>query len=100
MVERCAGSRCVARRTAGTRNDGWGLKCTNSALKALELRDDPPQASELRVWAIDVLDRTRSGATREPRTLPLTVLAWEGPQARAYLVRMRRAGLQPERDHR
>ena len=37
--------------------------------------------------------------TREP-DLPLTVLAWEGPQARAYLVRMRRAGLQPERDHR
>ncbi len=31
------------------------------------------------------------------RQLPLTVLAWEGPQARAYLVRMRRAGLQPER---
>ncbi len=25
--------------------------------------------------------------------LPLTVLAWEGPQARAYLTRMRRAGL-------
>lgn len=31
------------------------------------------------------------------RELPLTVLAWEGPQARAYLVRMRRAGLRPER---
>ena len=31
------------------------------------------------------------------RTLPMTVLAWEGPQARAYLVRMRRAGLAPER---
>jgi SAM-dependent methyltransferase len=31
------------------------------------------------------------------RTIPLTVLAWEGPQARAYLVRLRRAGLQPER---
>lgn len=31
------------------------------------------------------------------RTLPLTVLAWEGPQARAYLVRMRRAGLRAER---
>jgi len=30
-------------------------------------------------------------------TLPLTVLAWEGPQARAYLVRMRMAGLRPER---
>ena len=29
--------------------------------------------------------------------LPLTVLAWEGPQARAYLVQMRRAGLRPER---
>ena len=37
-------------------HDGWGLKCTNSALKALELRDNPPRASELRVWAIDVLD--------------------------------------------
>ena len=23
----------------GSRNDGWGLKCTNSALKALELRE-------------------------------------------------------------
>jgi hypothetical protein len=31
------------------------------------------------------------------RTLPLTVLAWEGPLARAYLVRMARAGLRPER---
>jgi SAM-dependent methyltransferase len=31
------------------------------------------------------------------RTLPLTVLAWEGPQARAYLVRMQRAGLRPQR---
>lgn len=31
------------------------------------------------------------------RVLPLTVLAWEGPQARAYLVRLRRAGLRPER---
>jgi SAM-dependent methyltransferase len=30
------------------------------------------------------------------RTIPVTVLAWEGPQARAYLVRMRRAGLAPE----
>jgi len=49
----------------GARNDGWGLKCTNSALKALELHDDPPHASELRVWAIDVLDRMR--AAEEPR---------------------------------
>jgi SAM-dependent methyltransferase len=31
------------------------------------------------------------------RTLPITVLAWEGPQARAYLVRLRRSGLRPQR---
>src|SRR6478735_8660732 len=31
------------------------------------------------------------------RTIPVTVLAWEGPQARAYLARMARAGLRPER---
>ena len=31
------------------------------------------------------------------RTLPVTLLAWEGPQARAYLARMKRAGLRPER---
>jgi len=30
-------------------------------------------------------------------TIPVTVLAWEGPQARAYLVRMSRAGLRPQR---
>jgi hypothetical protein len=43
----------------GSRNDGWGLKCTNSALKALELREQAPYASELRIWAMDVLDRIR-----------------------------------------
>lgn len=31
------------------------------------------------------------------RTVPVTLLAWEGPQARAYLVRMSRAGLRPQR---
>ena len=31
------------------------------------------------------------------RQIPLTVLAWEGPQARAYLARMKRAGMSPER---
>lgn len=49
----------------GARNDGWGLKCTNSALKALELNEHPPHASDLRVWAIDVLDRMRDA--EEPR---------------------------------
>jgi len=47
----------------GSRNDGWGLKCTNSALKALELREQIPYASELRVWAMDVLDRVRDTGT-------------------------------------
>ncbi len=31
------------------------------------------------------------------KSLPLIVLAWEGPQVRAYLSRMRLAGLKPER---
>ncbi len=31
------------------------------------------------------------------RVVPVTLLAWEGPQARAYLARMKRAGLRPER---
>jgi len=44
-------------RVDGACDDGWGLKCTNSALKALELQEHLPHASELRVWAIDVLDR-------------------------------------------
>jgi len=43
----------------GSRNDGWGLKCTNSALKALELREQAPYVSDLRAWAIEVLDRMR-----------------------------------------
>ena len=31
------------------------------------------------------------------RVLPITVLAWEGPQARAYLARLARDELRPER---
>jgi Methionyl-tRNA formyltransferase len=31
------------------------------------------------------------------RVLPITLLAWEGPQARAYLARMKRDELRPER---
>jgi hypothetical protein len=37
-------------------NDGWGLKCANSALKALDLRPDMPGASDRRIRAIEVLD--------------------------------------------
>ncbi len=42
---------------------GWGLKCANSALKALELRDELPEAASLRAWALAVLDH-RTGTDR------------------------------------
>lgn len=41
----------------GEINDGWALKCVNSALKALVLRDDLPGSPGLRAWALEVLDR-------------------------------------------
>jgi hypothetical protein len=48
---------------AGTDDGGRGLKYTNSALKALELVDDVPDAPRLRAWALRLLDdRTRSDA--------------------------------------
>jgi hypothetical protein len=45
-------------------DDGFGLKCVNSALKALDLRADIPGASEMRVRAIELLDQAlaRRGA--------------------------------------
>jgi hypothetical protein len=46
----------------GSLNDGWGLKCTNSALKALELREDAPLSPSLRAWALETLDRARTPA--------------------------------------
>ena len=42
---------------------GWGLKCANSALKAIELRDGLPEAASLRAWALAVLDH-RTGIDR------------------------------------
>ena len=42
---------------------GWGLKCVNSALKAIELRDGLPDAASLRAWALAVLDH-RTGTDR------------------------------------
>ena len=44
----------------GALNDGWGLKCTNSAMKALDLRDDLPASPALRAWALETLDRART----------------------------------------
>ncbi len=35
---------------------GWGLKCANSALKALDRFDDLPEAPALRAWAMSVVD--------------------------------------------
>jgi hypothetical protein len=35
---------------------GWGLKCVNSALKALDQYDAVPEAPTLRAWALAVLD--------------------------------------------
>ncbi len=43
----------------GALNDGWGLKCVNSALKALDLQPDAPQAPALRAWAMERLDALR-----------------------------------------
>ena len=43
--------------TDGSINDGWGLKCTNSALKALDTWPGVPVAETLRAWATDVLGR-------------------------------------------
>ena len=40
----------------GARDGGWGLKCVNSALKALELVGDAPTAPALRAWALSVVD--------------------------------------------
>jgi hypothetical protein len=40
-------------------NDDWGLKCVNSALKALELREHLELAPPLRAWALEALDRVQ-----------------------------------------
>ncbi len=40
----------------GVTDGGWGLKCANSALKALDLFEDAPFTPELRAWAVEVLD--------------------------------------------
>lgn len=47
----------------GVRDGGWGLKCANSALKALDLFEDAPITAELRAWAVEVLD-AQTGSVR------------------------------------
>ena len=46
----------ISTADATSDDGGWGLKCANSALKALELRDGLPEAASLRAWALAVLD--------------------------------------------
>ncbi len=47
----------------GERDGGWGLKCVNSALKALDGFGDVPAAPELRAWALAVLDDRTGSAS-------------------------------------
>ena len=46
----------ISTADATSDDGGWGLKCANSALTALELRDTVPEAASLRAWALAVLD--------------------------------------------
>ena len=53
----------ISTADATSDDGGWGLKCANSALKALELRDAVPEAASLRAWALAVLDH-RTGTNQ------------------------------------
>ena len=54
----CQAPDVAAAAGAGERNDGWGLKCINSALKAIDLGGDGlPHRAELTGWAFEALDR-------------------------------------------
>lgn len=83
----------------------FSLKLLNAALAATDIASldgDLRAKAKSRVDAMvvsTVADNKNAGrpATGTPRTLPLTVLAYEGPCARAYLSMMRRAGLRPQR---
>lgn len=63
----------------------------DSQLERISITSPPAQADPDRAPV-----RTLSAAL-SPRTLPLTVLAYEGPCVRAYLSTLRRVGLRPER---
>jgi hypothetical protein len=64
-------------------------------LDELTIPDSPSPSSQRRSSSPPIYSKQH--ASLSPRTVPLTVLAYEGPCARAYLAAMRRAGLQPER---
>ena len=41
-------------------SDGYGLKCANTVLKALDLRPEVPGAGDLRVRALGIVDRAHT----------------------------------------
>ena len=45
-------------------DDGFALKCLNSALKAITLADPVPCAPQLRAWALELLDAHTERTTR------------------------------------
>lgn len=89
--------------------DGRGLsaKLLDAACRTLECADIHDSIRKLvdeRLDGIEVPEASENAvfesapvASNTLRTLPLTVLAYEGPCVRAYLSMMRRAGLRPER---
>ena len=41
-------------------SDGYGLKCANTVLKALDLRPEVPGAGDLRIRALGIVDRAHT----------------------------------------
>jgi hypothetical protein len=41
-------------------SDGYGLKCANTVLKALDLRPETPAAGDFRIRALGIVDRAQA----------------------------------------
>ncbi len=55
----------TAQQLSGTdTDDGFALKCVNSALKAIALVDGVPNAAQLRAWSLELLDAHTERTTR------------------------------------
>ncbi len=84
----------------------YALKLLNAACSAVDIGQISGALRDTITCRVDRLaipaaaqgtSFSTTGVQPSPRTLPLTVLAYEGPCARAYLAMMRRAGLRPQR---
>jgi hypothetical protein len=102
-------------RLSGNRNMTDAVKRLNGVLKLLDtLREEniaiePALATLIKAQAEQFLAALQPvppplpeavshvATTLTPRTLPITVLFWEGPIARAYLATLNSQGLKPER---